>query len=110
MLTSSTGRTATLGSLATITELPGQTEILQDDLQRYVAVTARLEGLSLGDGVAAAQQAVDALGLPAQIRIAGGEGASDTLFLQALGGDDEVTVAPAVSDLIAPVVNLGADE
>ncbi len=69
LLTSSTGRTATLGSLATITELPGQTEILQDNLQRYVAVTARLEGLSLGDGVAAAQKAVAALGLPPGIRV-----------------------------------------
>ena len=30
LLTSSTGKTATLGALATITELPGQTEILRE--------------------------------------------------------------------------------
>jgi len=53
---------------------------------------------------------VSITGLPAQIGIAGGEGANDTLFLQTLGGDDEVTVAPTVGDVIAPVVNLGADE
>ncbi len=46
---------ANLGSLATMTELPGQTEILQDNQQRYVAVTARLEGLDLGHGIAAVQ-------------------------------------------------------
>ena len=43
---SSTGQTATLGSLAAVTELPGQTEILRENLQRDVAVTARLEGVT----------------------------------------------------------------
>src|SRR4029077_15926322 len=42
LLTSSTGRTATLGALATISELPGQNEIRRENLQRDVAVTARL--------------------------------------------------------------------
>ena len=32
LLVSSTGQTATLGSLASITELPGQTEILRENL------------------------------------------------------------------------------
>lgn len=49
-------------------------------------------------------------GLRATPRITGSEGAFDTLFLQTLGGDDDVTVAPTIADLIAPVVNLGADE
>ena len=44
MLVEPHGQTATLGSLATVTEMPGQTEILQENEQRYVAVTARLEG------------------------------------------------------------------
>ena len=48
LLMSTSGQTATLGSLSTITELPGQTEILRENLQRDVAVTARLEGVDLG--------------------------------------------------------------
>ena len=50
LLTSSTGKTATLGALADITSVPGQTEILRENLQRQVAVTARLEGTDLGTG------------------------------------------------------------
>ncbi|MBZ5562807.1 MAG: efflux RND transporter permease subunit, partial [Acidobacteriia bacterium] len=69
LLTSSTGQTATLGSLATITELPGQTEILRDNLQRKVAVTARLEGLDLGSGITAVQKVVASLHLPSSIRV-----------------------------------------
>ena len=48
LLISSNGKTATLGSLADVIELPGQTEIRRENLQRDVAVTARLEGLNLG--------------------------------------------------------------
>jgi multidrug efflux pump subunit AcrB len=69
LLVSSTGQTATLGSLATVTELPGQTEILRENLQRDVPVTARLEGVDVGTGVAAAMKAVDRLKLPASIRV-----------------------------------------
>ena len=50
LLNSAAGHTATLGSLATVTELPGQTEIRRENLQRDVAVTARLEGRDLGSG------------------------------------------------------------
>ena len=49
-------------------------------------------------------------GLRGQTRIQGSEPALDTLQLQTLGGDDTVTVAPDVADLIATVVDLGADE
>jgi len=69
VLTSSSGQTATLGSLATITELPGQTEIRRENLQRDVAVTARLEGVDMGTGVAAVQKAVRELKLPSAIRV-----------------------------------------
>jgi multidrug efflux pump subunit AcrB len=69
MLVSSSGGTATLGSLASVTELPGQTEITRDNLQREVSVTARLEGIDLGGGVAAVQKAVAGLHLPASIRV-----------------------------------------
>jgi CzcA family heavy metal efflux pump len=69
LLTSSTGRTATLGALATITEIPGQTEIRRENLQRDVAVTARLEGVDLGTGIAGVQKAVSDLHLPSSIRV-----------------------------------------
>jgi multidrug efflux pump subunit AcrB len=72
LLVSSTGRTGTLGTLATVQDLPGQTEVRRENLQRNVTVTARLEGVDLGAGVAAAQRAVADLHMPAAIRVAYG--------------------------------------
>lgn len=69
LLVSSTGKAATLGSLANIEQVPGQTEILQQNLERYVAVTGRLEGLDLGSGVAAVKSAIAKLNIPSSIRI-----------------------------------------
>ena len=69
LLTSSTGKTATLGALATIVELPPQTEIRRENLQRNVSVTARLEGRDLGSAVSAVQKTVSGLHLPSGIRI-----------------------------------------
>jgi multidrug efflux pump subunit AcrB len=69
LLTSSTGKTATLGSLAQITELPGQTEIIRENLQREVSVTARLEKTNLGSAIAKVKKAVAGLKLPASIRV-----------------------------------------
>ncbi len=69
LLVSGTGKTATLGSLATMEEIPGQTEIRRENLQRDVQVTARLEGVSLGGGMAGVQRAVAGLNLPASIRV-----------------------------------------
>ena len=69
LLVSSTGRTATLGSLAAIVESTGQTEIRRENLQRDVAITARLEGRGLGSGMAAVQKAVAGLQIPAAIRV-----------------------------------------
>lgn len=69
LLTSSTGKTATLGALATMTELPGQSEIRRENLQRDVAVTARFEGVDLGTGIAAVQKAVNDLHIPPSIRV-----------------------------------------
>jgi CzcA family heavy metal efflux pump len=69
LLTSSSGHTATLGSLATITELPGQNEIRRQNLQRQVSVTARLEGRGLGSAMQEVQKSVGALQLPAGIRV-----------------------------------------
>jgi multidrug efflux pump subunit AcrB len=69
LLVSGAGRTATLGSLSTVEQVPGQTEVRRENLQRDVTVTARLEGLDLGSGVAAAQKAIAALNLPPAIRV-----------------------------------------
>ena len=72
VIVNANGGSATLGSIATFTEVPGQTEILRDNLQQEKEVTARLEGIDLGRGVAAVQKAVDDLHLPPSIRLAYG--------------------------------------
>jgi multidrug efflux pump subunit AcrB len=69
LLISSTGHTATLGALAAVVETPGQTEIRRENLQRQVAVTARLEGTNLGSGMAAVQKTVAGLHIPSSIRV-----------------------------------------
>ena len=69
LLNSASGHTATLGALADVKELPGQTEIRRENLQREVAVTARLEGRDLGSSIAAVQKVVDDLHLPSSIRV-----------------------------------------
>jgi multidrug efflux pump subunit AcrB len=69
VLVNSSGGTATLGSVSTVTELPGQTEVLRDNLQQEKEVTARLEGVDLGTGVAAVQKAVADMHLPPTIRV-----------------------------------------
>jgi len=69
LLVSSSGHTATLGALASVVETPGQTEIRRENLQRDVAVTARLEGRALGSGMAEIQKVVAGLRLPSTIRV-----------------------------------------
>ena len=69
LMNSASGHTATLGSLADIKELPGQTEIRRENLQRDVVVTARLEGRDLGSSIAAVRKVVDELQLPPSIRV-----------------------------------------
>jgi len=49
-------------------------------------------------------------GLAAEIRITGSESLNDTLRIQTLDGDDEVSIDPNVELLISPVVNLGPGE
>jgi multidrug efflux pump subunit AcrB len=72
LLVGSTGHTATLGALATVVENPGQTEIRRENLQRDVAVTARLENRGLGSGMADVQRVVAGLHIPSSIRVAYG--------------------------------------
>jgi CzcA family heavy metal efflux pump len=66
---SSSGHTASLGSLATVEQLPPQNEIRKENLQRLVVVSGRLEGSDLGTGVAKVQQTVAGLHLPASVRV-----------------------------------------
>ena len=66
---SSSGHTASLGSMTTITQLPPQNEIRRENLQRLVVVTARLEGTDLGTAVKLVRQRVEAMHLPASVRV-----------------------------------------
>ena len=65
----STGKSATLGSLAGFQVEPGQTEIIRENLQRRIAVTGRFEGMSLGTGVAMVQKVVADMHVPPSIRV-----------------------------------------
>src|SRR5215467_15953390 len=69
MIVNSNGGTATLGSIASINEVPGETEVRRDNLQREVEVTARLEGVDLGTGIGLVQKTVADLKLPPSIRV-----------------------------------------
>ncbi|HLH42064.1 MAG TPA: efflux RND transporter permease subunit [Bryobacteraceae bacterium] len=66
---SSTGKSATLGSVAQFSTEPGQTEIVRENLQRRIAVTGRFEGMSLGEGMAQVQKAVADMNVPSSIRV-----------------------------------------
>jgi CzcA family heavy metal efflux pump len=66
---SSTGKLATLGSLAQVTQLPPQNEIKRENLQQLITVTARLEGSDLGTAIAKVQRTVNAMHLPASVRV-----------------------------------------
>jgi CzcA family heavy metal efflux pump len=69
LLVSSTGKVATLGTLATISNDTGQAEIRRENLQRDVTVTGRFEGMSLGTGMALVQRKVASLHVPSGIRV-----------------------------------------
>jgi len=66
---SSTGKTANLGSLASIEQLPPQDEVRRENLQRLIVVTGRLEGSDLGSAMKRVQAVVDGLHLPASVRV-----------------------------------------
>lgn len=69
VFSSASGHTATLGSLATIKQLPPQNEIRRENLQRLVVVTGRLEGSDLGTGMAKVRQTVANMHLPPSVRV-----------------------------------------
>jgi CzcA family heavy metal efflux pump len=66
---SSSGHTASLGSLATVEQLPPQNEILRENLQQLVTVTGLLEGSDLGSAMTRVQQTVAGLHLPSSVRV-----------------------------------------
>jgi CzcA family heavy metal efflux pump len=66
---STSGHTATLGSLASIEQLPPQNEIRRENLQRLVVVTGRLEGSDLGSAMTKVRDTVSGLHLPASVRV-----------------------------------------
>lgn len=69
VFSSSTGKLATLGSLAQVTQLPPQNEIKRENLQQLITVTGRLEGSDLGTAIAKVQRTVSAMHLPPTVRI-----------------------------------------
>jgi multidrug efflux pump subunit AcrB len=66
---SSTGKSATLGSVAKFQTEPGQIEVIHENLQRRIAVTGRFEGMSLGDGMETVQKVVADMQVPPSIRV-----------------------------------------
>jgi CzcA family heavy metal efflux pump len=66
---SSSGHTATLGAMATVTQLPPQNEIRRENLQQVVLVSGRLEGSDLGGAMVSVKNVVDRLQLPSSVRV-----------------------------------------
>jgi len=66
---SSSGHTATLGSITQITQLPPQNEIRRENLQQLILVTGRLEGSDLGTAMAKVRATVAAMHLPSNVRV-----------------------------------------
>lgn len=69
---SASGNLATLGTLASVEQLPPQNEIHRENLQRMVVVTGRLEGSDLGSAMAKVRQTVDGMNLPSTVRVSYG--------------------------------------
>lgn len=63
------GRMASLGSLASVKQLPPQNEILRENQQLLVTVTASLQGSDLGSAIQRIKQAVNDLHLPMSVRV-----------------------------------------
>jgi CzcA family heavy metal efflux pump len=66
---SSSGHTATLGAMATMTQLPPQNEIRRENLQQVIQVSGRLEGSDLGGTMQQVRAAVSRLQIPSSVRV-----------------------------------------
>ncbi len=69
VINSTSGHTATLGTVAQVQQLPPQNEIYRENLVRTVLVTGRLEGSDLGSSIKRVQQSVTDMHLPAAVRV-----------------------------------------
>ncbi len=63
------GRLTPLSQVAQINIVAGQRQITRENLSPFIAVTARLEGLDLGSGMASVKSAVAGMHLPPSIRV-----------------------------------------
>jgi CzcA family heavy metal efflux pump len=66
---SSSGHTATLSAMATMTQLPPQNEIRRENLQQVIQVSGRLEGSDLGGTMLKVRAAVSRLQIPSSVRL-----------------------------------------
>jgi CzcA family heavy metal efflux pump len=66
---SSSGHTATLSAMATMTQLPPQNEIRRENLQQVIQVSGRLEGSDLGGTMQQVRAAVNRLQIPSSVRV-----------------------------------------
>jgi CzcA family heavy metal efflux pump len=66
---SSSGHTATLSAMATMTQLPPQNEIRRENLQQVIQVSGRLEGSDLGGTMLKVRAAVSRLQIPSSVRV-----------------------------------------
>ena len=66
---SASGKLATLGSLAQVSQLPPQNEIRRENLQQLVVVSGRLEGSDLGSAIVKVRQVVADLHLPPSVHV-----------------------------------------
>jgi CzcA family heavy metal efflux pump len=66
---SSTGHTATLSAMATMTQLPPQNEIRRENLQQVIQVSGRLAGSDLGGTMQKVRAAVSRLQIPSSVRV-----------------------------------------
>lgn len=66
---SASGKTATLGAMADVVEMPPQNEIRRENLKQVVQVSGRLEGSDLGGAMAKVKKAVAALNLPPTVTV-----------------------------------------
>lgn len=68
-IVSTSGKTATLGSLSDIQEFGGQMEVRRENLQRNTVVVGRPDGISLGEAIDAIRKTIQGMGLPVGIRV-----------------------------------------
>ena len=66
---SSTGKTATLGSMAKVEQLRPQDEIKKENLQQLITVSGRLEGSNLGGAMVQVKSTVAGLNIPSSVRV-----------------------------------------